>query len=78
MIYLQIQYPKIFSSEIKDLVRGVLQADLTKRLGNMKNGVAVIKTHRWFQSTDWVAVHQKKVCLTHLRFECRLRYRRRQ
>ena len=78
MIYLQIQYPKIFSSEIKDLVRGLLQADLTKRLGNMKNGVADIKNHRWFQSTDWVAVHQKKVCLTHLRFECRLRYRRRQ
>jgi protein kinase A len=78
IIYTQIQYPKIFSSEIKDLVRGLLQADLTKRLGNMKNGVADIKNHRWFQSTDWVAVHQKKVRLTHLRFECRLRYRRRQ
>ncbi|EFX66419.1 hypothetical protein DAPPUDRAFT_229422 [Daphnia pulex] len=57
----KIQYPKMFSSEVKDLVRGLLQADLTKRLGNMKNGVADIKSQKWFQSTDWVAVHQKKV-----------------
>ncbi|XP_046634587.1 cAMP-dependent protein kinase catalytic subunit 1-like [Daphnia pulicaria] len=57
----KIQYPKMFSSEVKDLVRGLLQADLTKRLGNMKNGVADIKSQKWFQSTDWVAIHQKKV-----------------
>ncbi len=65
----------MFSSEVKDLVRGLLQADLTKRLGNMKNGVADIKGHKWFQSTDWVAIHQKKVSrrrLPHFRLIIRL------
>ncbi|KAK4005936.1 cAMP-dependent protein kinase catalytic subunit PRKX [Daphnia magna] len=57
----KIQYPKIFSSEVKDLVRGLLQADLTKRLGNLKNGVGDIKNHRWFQTTDWLAIYQKRV-----------------
>lgn len=57
----------MFSSEVKDLVRGLLQADLTKRLGNMKNGVADIKSQKWFQSTDWLAIHQKKVSLPHFR-----------
>lgn len=65
--FIQIQYPKMFSSEVKDLVRGLLQADLTKRLGNMKNGVADIKSQKWFQSTDWLAIHQKKVSLPHFR-----------
>ena len=35
--------------------------DLTKRFGNLKNGVADIKGHKWFTSTDWVAIHLKKV-----------------
>lgn len=37
------------------------QVDLTKRYGNLKNGVNDIKGHKWFASTDWIAVFQKKI-----------------
>jgi hypothetical protein len=46
---------------LKDLLRYLLQVDLTKRFGNLKNGVNDIKNHRWFQTTDWIAIYQKKV-----------------
>ena len=35
--------------------------DLTKRYGNLKNGVNDIKNHRWFSTTEWIAVYQKRV-----------------
>lgn len=37
--------------------------DLTKRYGNLKNGVNDIKGHKWFATTDWIAIYQKKVDL---------------
>ena len=59
----QVRFPSHFTAELKDLLRNLLQVDLTKRYGNLKNGVADIKNHRWFQSIDWIAVYQKKVIL---------------
>ena len=58
----KVRFPSHFSSELKELLRNLLQVDLTKRYGNLKNGVNDIKNHRWFSSTDWIAVYQKKVC----------------
>ncbi|TRY70629.1 hypothetical protein TCAL_17283 [Tigriopus californicus] len=49
-----------FSSELRDLLRYLLQVDLTKRYGNLKNGVNDIKIHKWFTATDWIAIYQKK------------------
>ncbi|CAG2167114.1 unnamed protein product [Oppiella nova] len=57
----KVRFPSHFSSELKELLRNLLQVDLTKRYGNLKNGVNDIKGHRWFSSTDWIAVYQKKV-----------------
>ena len=37
------------------------QVDLTKRYGNLKNGVNDIKNHKWFATTEWIAVYQRKV-----------------
>ena len=56
-----MKFPSHFSSDLKDLLRYLLQVDLTKRFGNLKSGVNDIKNHRWFQSTDWIAIYQKKV-----------------
>lgn len=53
--------PSHFSPDLKDILKNLLQVDLTKRFGNLKNGVADIKGHRWFSSTDWIAIYQKKV-----------------
>ena len=42
-------------------MRNLLQVDLTKRFGNLKNGVTDIKSHGWFSATEWLMVYQKKV-----------------
>lgn len=53
--------PDYFSRDLKDLVRKILQGDLTKRFGNLRNGVEDIKQHNWFSSTDWLALLNRKV-----------------
>ena len=60
-VVFQVRFPSHFSAEIKDFLRNQLQVDLTKRFGNLKNGVADIKQHKWFSSTDWIAIYQRKV-----------------
>ena len=59
----QVRFPAHFSSHLKDLLRNLLQVDLTKRYGNLKNGVLDIKNHNWFQAIDWIQVYQKKVII---------------
>ncbi|XP_014777148.1 cAMP-dependent protein kinase catalytic subunit 1 isoform X2 [Octopus bimaculoides] len=57
----KVRFPSHFSSDLKDLLRNLLQVDLTKRYGNLKNGVNDIKNHKWFATTEWIAIYQKKV-----------------
>ncbi|XP_054706247.1 cAMP-dependent protein kinase catalytic subunit alpha-like isoform X2 [Uloborus diversus] len=57
----KVRYPSHFSQDLKDLLKNLLQVDLTKRFGNLKNGVADIKNHKWFATTDWIAIFQRKV-----------------
>ncbi|XP_071799224.1 cAMP-dependent protein kinase catalytic subunit alpha-like isoform X1 [Asterias amurensis] len=57
----KVRFPSHFSADLKDLLRNLLQVDLTKRFGNLKNGISDIKNARWFGSTDWIAIYQKKV-----------------
>lgn len=57
----KVRFPSHFTSELKDLLRNLLQVDLTKRYGNLKNGVADIKNHRWFSAIDWFSIYQRKV-----------------
>ncbi|XP_022087732.1 cAMP-dependent protein kinase catalytic subunit alpha-like isoform X3 [Acanthaster planci] len=57
----KVRFPSHFSADLKELLRNLLQVDLTKRYGNLKNGIADIKGARWFGSTDWIAIYQKKV-----------------
>jgi len=57
----RVRFPSHFSSDLKDLLRNLLQVDLTKRYGNLKNGVNDIKGHKWYATTDWIAIYQKKV-----------------
>ncbi|CAF3597308.1 unnamed protein product [Rotaria socialis] len=50
-----------FSENLIDIVRGLLQKDLTKRLGMMFNGINDIKKHAWFRDLDWMQVFLKKI-----------------
>ncbi|KCV68476.1 AGC/PKA protein kinase [Fonticula alba] len=49
----RIQFPSHFDSPAKDLVRRLLNADRSKRLGNLKNGPVDVKAHKWFRNFDW-------------------------
>ena len=37
------------------------QVDVTKRYGNLKNGVDDIISHPWLYTTDWMAILERKV-----------------
>jgi len=55
----KVRFPSHFSSDLKDLLRNLLQTDLTKRYGNLRNGVNDIKNHKWFCTTDWIVIYQR-------------------
>lgn len=55
------KFTPFFTAEAKDLVRNLLQADLTRRFGNLKNGTNDIKQHKWFSSVNWVATFKREV-----------------
>jgi len=49
----KMSFPSHFDTAAKDLIRKLLTADRTRRLGNLKNGVDDIKHHKWFKGIDW-------------------------
>lgn len=55
----KVRFPSHFSSDLKDLLRNLLQVDLTKRFGNLRNGVNDIKNHKWFANTDWISIYKR-------------------
>ena len=46
----KIKFPWHFDRHSKDLIKKLLTADLTKRLGNLKGGADDIKRHKWCAS----------------------------
>jgi len=42
-------------------VKHLLRRDLSKRYGNLKNGVDDIKNHRFFEGFDWSGLLTKKL-----------------
>jgi len=49
----KVKYPRHFDKNAKSLTKHLLNIDLTKRYGNMKNGPDDVKNHRWFTGMDW-------------------------
>lgn len=49
----KLKFPSSFDSNAKSLVKHILVQDLSKRYGNLKNGVNDIKEHRFFKNMDW-------------------------
>jgi len=39
----------------------LLEADLTKRYGNLKNGSADIKNHRFFKNLNWESLLKREL-----------------
>lgn len=52
----RIEWPKHMDPIAKDLIKKLLIADRTKRLGNMRQGAEDVKRHRWFKLVEWPLV----------------------
>lgn len=57
----KIDFPKHMDSKAKDLIKKLLVADRTKRLGCMRNGAEDIKKHKYFSKVDWAAVFEERL-----------------
>ncbi|KAF5282816.1 hypothetical protein FQR65_LT02813 [Abscondita terminalis] len=57
----RFNFAQHFSSDLKDLLGRVLQTDLSRRYGNLKNGAADIKAHRWFREINWLNIYNRKM-----------------
>ena len=49
----KIKFSSDFDDNSKSLIKHLLQPDLSKRYGNLKNGVDDIKNHSFFKSMNW-------------------------
>lgn len=58
--------PGHFSHELKDILRNILQVDLTRRYGNLKDGPLDIKRHLWYRDTSWDQIYNRKVEPSHI------------
>jgi hypothetical protein len=45
----------------KSIVKHLLRRDLSKRYGNLKNGVNDVKKHRFFEGFNWDHLLNKKL-----------------
>ena len=57
----KVVFPKYVDPRGKSLIRNLLQADLTKRFGNLKNGIDDIKNSAWFEGMDWEGLVQRRI-----------------
>lgn len=57
----RVRFPNHFNVDFKDLLKNLLQIDLTRRYGNLKSGVKDIKEHRWFKETDFIAIFDRTI-----------------
>lgn len=57
----KLHFPKGFDNDAKSLVRHLLVADLSKRYGNLKNGVNDIKNHRYMNPVNFNSLFAKKI-----------------
>ena len=57
----KFHFPKGVDNDAKSLVRHLLVADLSKRYGNLKNGVNDIKHHRYMNTINFNNLLSKKI-----------------
>jgi len=55
------RYPDGFDSRLKSLTKHLLRRDLSKRFGNLKDGAADIKNHRFFEDINFDELLRKKL-----------------
>ncbi|KNC84839.1 AGC/PKA protein kinase [Sphaeroforma arctica JP610] len=53
----RLAFPSHFKADEKEIIQAFLTGDLTRRLGNMKNGVNDIKHMKYFKGMDFAALY---------------------
>merc|ERR1719412_1071465 len=53
IIKCRIKFPRYFTTEAKELIKSLLRAKATKRLGVIKGGAKNIRNHPWFNGFSW-------------------------
>lgn len=49
----KVKFPKTFDSDAKSLVKKLLKIDLSKRYGNIADGIKKIKKHKFYTDFDF-------------------------
>ncbi len=57
----EIAFPSHIDPYAKDLIRGLLTTDRSKRLGNFRNGAKDVMSHAWFAGVDWGSLERKEI-----------------
>lgn len=57
----KFKMPNYFSRDLKNLIQHILQVDITKRYGNLKNGANDIKEHNWFRLINWINILNQEI-----------------
>jgi len=57
----KLEFPRHFDVHSRDLIRKLLTADRTKRIGSLKNGAEDIKKHKWYRGLNWAALYNKQM-----------------
>lgn len=57
----RIEFPRFMDPAAKDLIKKLLTPDKMKRIGNLKNGAADVKNHKWFRGVDWNDLYNKLI-----------------
>lgn len=57
----EVIFPSYVDNSSRDLIKSLLTIDITKRLGNMRNGVEDIKNHPFFKDVDWKLCYEKQI-----------------
>jgi len=61
IIACKVRYPSYFEVGVKDLLKSLLTADLTKRFGNLHQGSKDIFGHLWFAEVDWDRLFRREI-----------------
>ncbi|CAG9859173.1 unnamed protein product [Phyllotreta striolata] len=61
IVAVKYKCPGFFTNELRDLIGNLLQRDLSRRYGNLRNGVMDIKNHKWFKDVDFWAIYRYEV-----------------
>ena len=56
-----LKFPSHFDSKAQDLIRKLLQPEVSKRLGTLKGGPTDIRKHKWFKGIDFKKLLERKV-----------------